>query len=362
MSTSEEVKKLLNMMVRFKASDLHLKHNRPPIFRVFGRPIVQEKLPPYTGDRIEEIISGVISEEQLKKYQRNGVVEFSIFFQEVGRFRFNCFRVNSMMSVTVRYISVEIPTVEDLMLPEAVKKITTFNEGLVLVAGITGSGKSTTLAALLEFINQNKKKHIITLEDPVEYSFEDKKSFFNQRELGNDIPNFSMTLKYILRQDPDIILIGELRDMETIETALTAAETGHLVFATIHASSATQVFSRILDTFPAERHTMVRQMLNLNIKAILCQKLIRGIQEAHPRVPAVELMFMNSTFGEAILEGREEEILGLIKRFKQDGMVDFNSSLYELVNKKMIDPKEARAYSPNPEALKMLLRGFKSNE
>ena len=267
-----------------------------------------------------------------------------------------------MMSVKVRYISVEVPTVEDLMLPEVVKKMTAFNEGLVLIAGITGSGKSTTLAALLEFINQNKGRDIFTLEDSVKYTFENKKSFFHQRELSNDVSDFIMKFRIFLRSDPDIIVIDELRDMETIEAALTAAETGHLVFATIQASSVTQVFSQILDTFPVEKHTMVRQMLDHNIKAVLCQKLLCGIQESHPRVPAVELMFMYSAFGKAILEGREGEILGLIKRFKQDGMVDFNSSLYELISKKMIDPKEAGTYSPNPEALKILLQGFKSNE
>lgn len=350
------------MMVKFNASDLHLKHGRPPIFRVFGRPLVQDKLPPFAEDEVGEMMLNVLTEEQIQKYNEDGVVEFSIFAEDIGRFRLNCFRVNSMMSVAIRYINIDIPGFDDLMLPPPVKRLTAFNEGLVLVAGVTGSGKSTTLAAVLEHINQNKKKHIITVEDPIEYSFVDKKSFFNQREVGNDVPNFSMTMKYIMRQDPDIILIGELRDMETIEVALTAAETGHLVFGTIHASSATQVFSRILDTFPSERHAMVRQMMNLNIKAILCQKLIRGIKEENPRVPAIELMFMNSAFGEALNEGREDDILELIKRFRQEGMIDFNSSLHDLIKDGYIDPREALAYSPNPDALKMLIRGFKSNE
>ena len=358
----EEIKKLLHLMVKFKASDLHLKSGRPPIFRVFGRPLVQDKMPTCKDDAVDQLMKCVLSSEQIKKYHDNGVVECSVMMEGLGRFRVNCFKVNSRMSVAIRHINATIPTFEDLLLPPAVKRLTMFNEGLVLVAGVTGSGKSTTLAAILEYINQNMKRHIITVEDPVEYSFEDKKSFFNQREVGADVPNFAMTLKYILRQDPDIILIGELRDMETIEMALTAAETGHLVFATIHASSATQVFSRILDTFPTERHTMVRQMLHLNIKGVLCQKLVRGIQEQHPRVPACELMLMNTAFGEAIIEGRESDIIELIRRFRQEGMIDFNSSLLELVTNKLIDSKEALAYSPNPDALKMQLRGFKSNE
>ncbi len=356
-----EILKLLKVMRSYSASDLHIKHNRRPIFRIHGVPLSQDKLPVLQHEQIRRLFQEVTPPAKWEKFEREGTSEFSLEIAQFGRFRTNIFMQRGVMSAAIRRISDAIPDLDSLNLPEGVKKIVDLGEGLVLVAGVTGSGKTTTLASIMEIINKTQREHIITFEDPIEYVYEDKLSFVNQREVGSDLESFGAAIRYVLRQDPDVILIGELRDIETFEVALTAAETGHLVFATIHASTATSVISRLLDLYPTERHNMLRGLLSTHLKAILCQRLLKGCREDVPRVPACELMLSNGSIQEAIQKGEDGKILELIKLARDDGMIDFNTSLHDLVRKGLITQKMALAYSPNREALKMVLRGITTN-
>jgi twitching motility protein PilT len=262
------------------------------------------------------------------------------------------------VAVAMRRVNTSIPSFADLNLPNDVKKITEYEQGLIIVAGPTGSGKSTTLACILDYINSTQKTHMVTIEDPIEYLFTDKKSFVNQREIGIDVPDFHQALKHVVRQDPDVILVGEMRDYVSFDAALMASETGHLVFATIHASSAPQCIGRLLDLFPTERQPLIRQSLAFNLKAILCQRLLPAAKEGVKMVPAVEVLFNNATAQKLIMNCEDKKLSDLIRASKEEGMQDFNMSLVDLINKGLITKKIALQYSPNPEQLKMNLQGI----
>jgi twitching motility protein PilT len=280
---------------------------------------------------------------------------------DADRFRVNAFQQRGRMSVAARRVSREIRNFEELHLPpQTMEKISSFNQGMVLLAGITGSGKSTTIAAMIEYINQRDPVHIVTIEDPIEYLFTDKKAVINQREIGIDVQDFQDALKYLMREDPDVVLIGEMRDIDTFAAAVHAAETGHLVFGTIHASSAAQTISRILDLFPANERRSVRQALEFNLKSIICQKLIPSIREGVPLVPTVEIMISNASTRKLIREERDNEIVDVIRASYADGMVDFTEHLRRLVETGYIDHPTAYAAAPNPDELKMALKGIKS--
>jgi len=265
-----------------------------------------------------------------------------------------------VLSVAARRVNSEILDFRQLYLPESMYKITEFHQGLVLLAGITGSGKSTTIAAALDYINQTRACHIVTIEDPIEYLFRDKKSLINQREVHVDVANFQAALKYLMRQDPDVVLVGEMRDEETFMAALNAAETGHLVFGTIHASGAAQTIGRVLDLIPEGSRDLVRQTLVFNLQAIICQKLLPSIKPGVQRVPAVEIMFANSTIRKLIDEKRDDEIPKVIRACEAEGMMDMNSCLKRLVEEEFIETDVAYAASPNPQELKMRLKGISS--
>ena len=254
-----------------------------------------------------------------------------------------------------------IPEFADLHLPPIVKKIADYHQGLVLVSGITGSGKSTTLAAMLEHINRRRSCHVVTIEDPIEFLFQDKKAFINQREIGIDVPTFDDALRYLMREDPDVVLIGEMRDKETFSAALRAAETGHLVFATVHSSSTHQTITRILELFSAEERNLARQSLCFNLRAIICLKLMPSIAEGIDRIPAVEIMLNNATVRKMLEDERDSDIAEIVKNSPHEGMQDFTSSLIELIEKEIVDPRVAYTQAPNVDELKMRLKGISTS-
>jgi twitching motility protein PilT len=261
------------------------------------------------------------------------------------------------LSLVARRVNNVIPSFKDLGLPESIEKLCHFSEGLVILAGVTGSGKSTTIASMLDYINETEPLHILTVEDPIEFTFTDKKAYINQREIGLDSRDWHKALKDAVRQDPDVILIGELRDVETFEAAVHAAETGHLVFGTIHASSSGTTINRILDLFPPEKHTAIRQALANNLKAVVAQKLVKGLKKG--RVPTNEIMIVNPTIRKLIGEGMDSKIPDAIRIGYLEGMVDFTENLRQLVDRGDVDKTVALEYAPNPEQLKMALKGIK---
>lgn len=352
-----DIHKILAQMSKLNSSDLHLKVNSPPIFRVNGE-IKRSTGTTLTSESIKKLIFEVLSPYQQKRLEENGDLDFALEVESMGRYRVNAFRQRGSFSLVARHIKSEIPSLKDLLIPACLSKITNFNEGLVLVTGVTGSGKSTTINSIINNINNARSCHIVTVEDPIEFVHKDIKAIINQREIGQDTASFLGALKYALRQDPDVIFIGELRDKDTVETALMAAETGHLVLSTIHSATVSQTFSRILDFFPAERHDQIRTLLQYNLKAVISQRLLRGITKEYPRVPAVEIMFSNGPVKKAIEEKKDAHIEDIMEGDKEDGMQTFNKSLIELFNKKLITEEEAISRSPNPEAIKMNLRGI----
>ncbi|MCH7808039.1 MAG: PilT/PilU family type 4a pilus ATPase [Planctomycetes bacterium] len=344
-------------MSRHEASDLHMKAGTPCKFRLKGE-IRNIDSTPISHEEIEAMAFEIMAETAIAAYRDRGAADFSYQIGGADRFRINVFRQRGKMSLAVRRVPREILNYEQLHLPASLSNLTKLEQGLILLAGITGSGKSTTIAAMLEEINRTRACHIVTLEDPIEFLYEDKKAFVNQREVGIDVENFDSALKYLMRQDPDVILIGELRDEETFGAAIAAAETGHLVFGTIHASSASGTIGRILELFPEEARQQIRTALVFSLQAIVCMKLLPGLQPDIPRVPCCEIMLCNSTIRKLIAAGRDSEIGAVIRNSYHENMVDFTESLRVLVEAEQIAVKTAYAAAPNPDELKMRLKGI----
>jgi twitching motility protein PilT len=353
----KEVEKYMVAAARNKASDLHLKVGQKAILRV--NTIIHEIGNKALGaDEVRRMMVEIMSEQQRDRFETEHDLDFAYSIPGVGRFRINVFMERGVMAVAMRRVNTSIPTFADLNLPTATRKIAEYEQGLIIIAGPTGSGKSTTLACIIDHINATQKAHIVTVEDPIEYLFQDKKSFINQREIGIDVPDFHQALKHVVRQDPDVILVGEMRDYVSFDAALMASETGHLVFATIHASSAPQCIGRLLDLFPTERQPLIRQSLAFNLRAILCQRLLPASKEGIKVVPAVEVLFNNATAQKLIMNAEDKKLADLIRGCKEEGMQDTNMSLVELINLGLISKKSALQYSPNAEQLKMNLQGI----
>jgi twitching motility protein PilT len=359
-STLNDMETLLSKMPALNASDLHLKAFSPPIYRVGGVPrrVETSVIEP---DAVFQLACQIMDDEQKKRLHEIGTVDFAYSIHAVGRFRLSVFRQRGSISLAARRVNTVIPTLEDLHLPKSTNRISSYPDGLVLVVGATGSGKSTTIAAVLGHINAIRRCHILTIEDPIEYIYRDDKAFINQREVGIDVPNFHDALKYGLRQDPDVILVGEMRDSDTIETALSASETGHLVFGTLHCISVAQVPGRVMDFFQDYRQPQIRQILSSTLRAAVAQKLLPCIKEGIMRIPSVEIMFVNGVIKKIIQDSEDMRISEAIRSMSKDGMQDFNMSLLELVQKKFIAEEIAMAHSPAPEQLRMLLRGMVLN-
>lgn len=350
--------KLLHRAIQKDASDIHLKAGTLPFYRVDGLMLPQQDYEPLTSEQLEQYLRVMLSEAQRQYFDKRGEVDLAFAEKGLGRFRVNVFRQRGTIAVVMRRIKNKIMTIEQLHLPPQVNRLATMYRGLVLVTGTTGSGKSTTLAAIIDKINEFRQCHVVTIEDPIEFVHTDKKSVINQREISLDTQDFSSALKAVMRQDPDVILIGEMRDLETFQAAMSASETGHLVFSTLHTSNVQQTVDRIVDLFPDTQHNQVRAQLAMNLQAIMSMRLMPRA-DGVGRVPAVELMFCNHTIKSLIKDNRIAQIPLAIQQGKEDGMQSFNDSLHELVKNKLVTVDEAMIVSENPEELNMFLQGIR---
>jgi twitching motility protein PilT len=361
-----EANKLFRMVMKYKGSDLHLKVGRPPAMRLVG--VLREmQLPPLSDADMERLMYPLLSTRQRTILEDEGGVDFAHIITDADgtetRFRVNLFKQRGKLSLVARRVNNTVPSFEGLGLPPVLGEIASDDQGIIILAGVTGSGKSTTIASMLQYVNSRERCHIVTIEDPIEFTFVDDKCFINQREVGIDVIDWDTALKHAVRQDPDIIVVGEMRDRDTFSAALHAAETGHLVFGTIHASSAPSTISRILDLFPQDMHPAMRQNLAFNLKAIIAQKLLPTTKDwaaktGQTRMPTCEIMRMNPTVRKLILNEEDIKLAQAIRMSKEEGNQDFTMSLCQLVQAEKVERSVAFEVAPNPEALKMALKGI----
>jgi len=345
-----DIKKLLQSVVSHGASDLHLVARAEPQIRIDGA-LKAVKLPVLTGEDIEEMTYALLTEKQKKSFEEHLELDFSIMLPGIGRFRANYYRTLGDIAAAFRIIPTEIPSLDNLKSPNIYKELIKREKGLILVTGPTGSGKSTTLAAILNEINETENKHIVTIEDPVEFIHENKKSVFSHRETGTDTRSFAKALKYAMRQDPDIILIGEMRDKETIEAALTAAETGHLVFGTLHTNSAPGTINRIIDVFNGDEQGQIRTMISTSLVAVISQVLLPKIGGGRVAVP--EILVTNHAIANLIRENKVHQIYSQMQLGQaQSGMQTQTQVMTQLLNKKLVKYEHALQYSNKPDELK----------
>lgn len=355
-----EIDKIFKLAIKHKCSDIHLQVGRPPIFRIRGA-LKELEMAPLTESQMIELTFPMMDQRNLDIFHRDGGADFSkvvTLDNDPWRFRVNLLTQLGKVGMVARKIERYIPPFENLYLPPVMVNHCKYDQGMVLLSGVTGSGKSTTIASMLNWINRNMNKHILTIEDPIEFIYTSDKCLINQREIGQDVIDFHVAMKHAVREDPDIMLVGEMRDRETFETAIHAAETGHLVFGTIHASGAPGTISRILDLFPFSMHKAIRASIAMNMKCIVGQKLLKTIVPEPGRVPIVEIMNFNPTVRKLVLEEQDEKLWSAIRIGKDEGMQLFNDSLYDFVQREFISREAAFEISPNVEELKMRLKGI----
>jgi twitching motility protein PilT len=349
--------KFLQAAIKLEASDLIMKSDQSPKLRLRGslKPLDCE---PVSTEEFWGIAQAILTEEQFADLHKFGSVDFAYDYDDHNRFRVNLFQARGRLSVAGRLITSNIRRFEDLYLPPIMAEIAMQPQGIVLLCGVTGSGKSTTIAAMLDYVNERKPVHIVTIEDPIEYIFTDKKATINQREIGIDCLDFKIALRALVRENPDVVLVGEMRDNETFEAALHAAETGHLVYGTIHASSTTQCFSRIYGLFEQEEVEQVRKILGYQMRSFVYQKLLPTLHPKIPRIPGLEILMNNSVVRKYILEAREGELREYLKSIeaRQAGMIDFNESLVKLVEEEYVSLRIAEEASPNIDEFRMRLK------
>lgn len=358
-----EIDKLFRFVVKYGGSDLHLKTSKPPMIRHKGD-IKSLEMPPLTSRDMERLIMPMLSDRLRNIFFRDGGCDFAhVIGDGEARFRVNVFKQRGDLGLVARLVNNTIPNFEKLFLPPILSELCMIHQGMIILAGITGSGKSTTIGSMLNYINSKRRCHILTIEDPIEYLFTDDKAVINQREIGIDIINWEVALKHAMREDPDVILVGEMRDHDTFSAGVNAAETGHLVFGTIHANTAPSTIGRILDLFPPEFHNAIRQTLAFNLKAIVAQKLLKTTPELQAkginRVPINEVLIVNPSVRKAISDDQDERLVDIIKIAVNEGMQDFTKALVDRVEADMITRDAAFEVAPNPEALKMALKGIK---
>lgn len=354
-----QLNKYFKVAIKTEANDIHLKVGQPPKLRLRGnlKNTTGEVLTP---ERMEELVFEILSPAQKDFFLQNGTLDFAHEIGKEHRFRINVFRQRGLISLVARRVSAHVPSFESLHLPPVLEKVADAHQGLVLVVGATGSGKTTTIAAMLDHITRTRACHIVTVEDPIEYLYNDNKAIVSQREIGIDVPDFVEALTYLMRQDPDVVFVGEMRDARTVTAGMRAAETGHLVMGTMHSSNASQAVHRLLDLFPQEERELVRQTLSLAIQAIVSQTLLPCIHEGISRIPAVEVLLANPSVRKLISEGREADLPSVIRGSQRDGMVDLTDSLCKLIQDGWVDPKDAYPVAPNTEELKMALKGIRT--
>lgn len=353
------VNQIFRTVMLHEGSDLHLKAGLPGMMRLRGS-IQRMATKPLLQEDLEKLLYPVLSEKQRHTLDEKGGADYSyVVGKDECRFRVNLFKQRGKLALVARRVNTSIPTFSKLGLPPVIETLCHYEQGMVVLAGVTGSGKSTTIASMLDYINGREALHILTLEDPIEFVFEDRLSIMNQREVYLDVEDWHLGLKHAVRQDPDIILVGEMRDQDTFEAGVHAAETGHVVFGTIHASSAASTISRIMDLFPPTMHHAVRQSLAFNLKAVVAQKLVPCIIPGVQRVPTNEVMIVNPTVRDLILKSKDDRLLDAIRIGELEGMQDFTKSLSDLWRAKKIDKATALEFAPSPEQMEMAMKGIK---
>lgn len=352
----EQIKILLELTIKEQASDLHLSVGNPPTLRIGGRLLPLVKMKPLSPEDVQGLIFPLLTPEQRQRIFSVKEIDFSYSFKKNARFRVNVFFQKGSLSAALRLIPFKIPTIEELNLPPILHQFTQPTQGFVLISGPSGQGKSTTLAALIDEINSQRTEHIITIEDPIEYIFENKKSLIAQREVYQDTLSFARALRSTFRQDPNVIMLGEMRDPETISIALSAAETGHLVFSTLHTNSASQTIHRIVDSFPAEQQSQVRAQLSGSLLGVISQRLIPRIKGG--LIPALEIMITTPAIANLIRENKIHEIPLVIETSSEIGMISLNRYLANLVRVKEISLENALSYSLDPVELRSLAKAI----
>jgi len=350
----KQLEELLSLTVKEQASDLHLSVGHPPVLRIADRLVPLLKKPKLSPEDTRGLAEALMTQEQFQRFLQEKEIDFSYSFQERARFRVNVFFQRGGVSCSLRLIPAKIRTIEELNLPSIIHQFARSTQGFVLISGPSSHGKSTTLAALIDEINHTRTDHIITIEDPIEYVFEDDRAIIDQREIYQDTLSFAKALRSTFRQDPDVIMVGEMRDPETMATAITAAETGHLVFATLHTNSAAQTMHRIVDSFPSEQQSQIRAQLSGSLLGVVSQRLIPRIKGG--LIPACEVMLNTPATANLIRENKAHELPLVIETSAEIGMISLNRALANLVKMKEISLENAINYSLNPAELKMLVR------
>lgn len=352
------LKQMLSEMQKRKASDLHIRVGIRPYLRING--ILQQiDTEPITPEIIQTVISQILTEDQQKKFYKRNEMDLALSVAKLGRFRINLYKQRGTSGLAIRAVNTSIPSFEELHLPESIKKLSMERRGLVVITGTTGSGKSTTLASIIQEINNTRSANIMTIEDPIEFIFRDNKSIISQREVGGDTESFATALRHAFRQDPDIILIGEIRDLETMSIALTAADTGHLVLTTLHTLNAIETISRIISFFPPHQHQQIRLLLGGTLKAIVCQRLLTR-HDVPGRVPALEILVNTATVHDCLVDPEKiSNIPDLIESGgTQYGMQSFDQSIMRLYNQGLIDYEEAMTQASNPDDFDLRVKGI----
>ena len=351
----ENFYRILKTAVEGGASDVHLKIGSPVIFRI-NRELIAVDSPFPTTEWMGKVVEGITPPHLRKRLEEDRGIDFSYFVSGIGRFRTNLFQQRGQWCLAMRFVKTRVPSFEELGLLEQIKKVAESPRGIVLLAGTTGCGKSTTLAAMIEHINSNFKKHIITIEDPIEYVFEDNQSVIEQREIGLDTLTFSHALTHVLRQDPDVIMVGEMRDDRSFFAAMSAAETGHLVLSTLHVTNSSQSINRILDFFKVEEREQIRRQLATTLRAVICQRMVNTVDGRI--TPALEIMLNTPMVRKLLEENRLDKLPSAIETSTDDGMLTFNQSLFNLVKSGRVSQKEAMGKATNAQALEMNFKGI----
>jgi twitching motility protein PilT len=344
---------ILMQLVELEGSDVHIVAGTPPILRVHGDLLPVEGAPVLTSKQTEALILPLMTQEQKDYVTVNKELDFGYTFQDKGRFRINVYHAQGSLGAAMRLIPSHIKTIEDLQLPPILAEFANFNQGLVLLTGPTGEGKSTTLAAMIDLINSTRSEHIVTVEDPIEFIYKPKKSIITQREMHHDTNSWDIALRSVLREDPDVVLIGEMRDFETIASALTISETGHLVFATLHTSTAAETMDRIVDVFPAHQQGQIRQQLAATVKVVASQRLLPTVSGG--RIAAMEIMIANPAIRNLIREGKTHQIDTIIQTQSSNGMMLFEGHLLQLLQRNAITAETAMAAAFRPAEMKRLM-------
>ncbi len=350
---------LLKLAVESGVSDVIIKSNKPGYVRLAGK-LKPVDMDPISCPEAEAWVCEHVPRVFKSKWDDEGQVDFAYAAEGIGRFRVNAFHQRGLVSIVLRHVKSTVPNFTDLgfgQTAEALTRLVQAKDGILLICGATGSGKSSTMAAMMNWVNQNMDKHVVTIEDPIEFTFQDDKCVFQQREIGLDVPNFGLAIKAVLRQNPDIILIGEMRDRETFETAISAAETGHLVFSTMHASTVAQSLTRLFEFFPAEEQLQARRAIAGSLRGFVCQKLIPTL-DGSGRVPVNEILSADATVKNLILEGQFEKLQSLLEGSGDSNSFSFNRDIYRLIKEGRISKSEGLRFSPNPPQLEMNLKGI----